>query len=224
MLWSCLHGETEAGLLHAGSTSLLCSPSVPFAHGALLWLCSAQILGSTPHIGWASGLRTGEKGEKAAALKPGLWHHVHSAAGWWGWCGWVCVFCLVLFLLAMCHFGGGETFNNAPSRSSQSVWCSEELQCVATPSPVAQRSPRGTHPVPSTAAHRPAPPCASHLLSIDPCTLLSASAPCSLCPVLRGRRSCLLLVKVNYLGSLKENVSGRLGSADVEGGGENSDG
>lgn len=68
-----------------------------------------------------AGLRRGRV-KKHQLLNPRVWHCVHLAAGWWGWCGWVCVFCLVLFLLAMCHFGGGETFNNAPSRSSRSVF------------------------------------------------------------------------------------------------------
>lgn len=63
----------------------------------------------------------GERVTKHQLLNPRVWHCVHLAVGWWGWWGWVYVFCLVLFLLAMCHFGGGETFNNAPSRSSRSV-------------------------------------------------------------------------------------------------------
>lgn len=37
---------------------------------------------------------------------------------------------------------------------------------------------------------------------------------------LRGQHCCLLLVKVNYLGSFKENVSSQLSDADVEVGGE----
>lgn len=37
---------------------------------------------------------------------------------------------------------------------------------------------------------------------------------------LRGRCCCLLSVKVNYLGSFKENVSSQLSAADVEAGGE----
>lgn len=39
---------------------------------------------------------------------------------WLPGCGWVCVFCLALFLLAMCHFGGGETLQEAALRSSRS--------------------------------------------------------------------------------------------------------
>lgn len=192
MLWSYFHGETEAGLLRAGSTSLPCSP---LSLCPLLRLCSAQTPGSTPHMGWAAGLRTREEGEKAAALKPGLWHGVHSAAGWRGWCGWVCVFCLVLFLLAMCHFGGGETFNNAPSRSSRSVWRSEE---PPVPTARGHSEGRGRCPAHSTAV---APRCAPRLLCTAPRTFLSRPA---------GR---LLSVKVNYLGSSKENMSGQSGSA-----------
>lgn len=90
----------------------------------------------------AAGLRRGRV-KKQQLCTAGLWHRVHLAAGWWGWCGWVCVFCLVLFLLAMCHFGGGETFNNAPSRSSQAV-----SQRAALPSPCQSPAARGAGPEP----------------------------------------------------------------------------
>lgn len=87
-----------------------------------------------------AGLRR-RRVKKHQLLKPRVWHRVHLAAGWWGWCGWVCVFCLVLFLLAMCHFGGGETFNNALPRSSRSVFHSSEPHCTAALSPVPEPFP-----------------------------------------------------------------------------------
>lgn len=93
----------------------------------------------------AAGLRRGRV-KKRQLCKAGLWHRVHLAAGWWGWRGWVCVFCLVLFLPAMCHFGGGETFNNAPSRSSQSVSHRAEPQRPAVPSPRQSPAARGRGP------------------------------------------------------------------------------
>lgn len=96
-----------------------------------------------PHVGLGqvvAGLRR-RRVKKHQLLKPRVWHCVHLAAGWWGWCGWVCVFCLVLFLLAMCHFGGGETFNNALSRSSRSVFHSSEPHCTAALSPVPEPFP-----------------------------------------------------------------------------------